>query len=255
MLILLISYVGCLEEIDPNVEIFAYLVNGRKYYNIRELCNYLGKEVCRALPFFYCLTGCDTVSSLTGKGKCKAWDSWFNSMKKDEFTSVFQELGNKPEEITSDQMDKIEEFIRLLYSVSETSLGADRLKKFQKSTDDDLRKLPPSREALLQHTKRACYQAGYIWQECLEDLPLPDPKLWGWHFDEVQGLIPLWLSALSPVDIETFVTTCGCKTAKCDSCKCASAGLTCIRMCVCNRACEQKEKKKLHEKKGRKGKQ
>ena len=112
--------------------------------------------MCRALPFFYCLTGCDTVSSLTGKGKCKAWDSWFNSMKKDEFTSVFQELGNKPEEITSDQMDKIEEFIRLLYSVSETSLGADRLKKFQKSTDDDLRKLPPSREALLQHTKRGC---------------------------------------------------------------------------------------------------
>ena len=28
VLILLISYVGCLEEIDPKVEIFAYLVNG-----------------------------------------------------------------------------------------------------------------------------------------------------------------------------------------------------------------------------------
>ena len=131
--------------------------------------------------------------------------------------------------ITSDQMDK--EFIRLFYSVTEPSLGADRMKKFQKSTDVDLRKLPPSREAILQHTKRACYQAGCIWQECLEDLPLPDPKFWGWHFNEVQELI-------STVDIETFVTKCTC------TCKCsarllnsrvvnASADLTCKRMCLC----------------------
>ena len=72
-------------------------------------------------------------------------------------------------------MDTVEEFIRLLCAVSESSLGAERLNKFQKSTDDDLRKLPPSSEALLQHTKRACYQAGYLWQECESDLDLPDP--------------------------------------------------------------------------------
>ncbi len=163
---------------------------------------------------FYCLTGCDTVSSLTGKGKCKAWDTWFNSDNKDEFTTVFKELGNQPKEITSSQMDKIEEFIRVLYTVSETSLGADRLKKIMKSTNDDLRKLPPSREALLQHTKRSCYQAGYIWQECVSDLVLPDPKLWGWLFDEIQGLIPCWLSVLSSIDLEKFVTTCNVQNWK-----------------------------------------
>ena len=252
VLVLLISYVGRVEEMDPDMEIYAYLTSGKKYYNIVEISKSLGKEVCLALPFFYCLTGCDTVSSLTGKGKCKGWDTWFNSKNKDEFTNVFKELGNQPKEITSYQMDKVEEFIRLLYAVSETSLAADRLKKFQKSTDDDLRKLPPSKEALLQHTKRSCYQAGYIWQECLADLQLPDPKSWGWLFDKIQGLIPCWLSALSSIDIEKFVTTCSFKTAKCESCKCATADMPCIRMCGCNRVCEQRKKETQPEKKAKK---
>ena len=99
-------------------------------------------------------------------------------------------------------MDKVEEFIRLLYAVSESSLGAQRLNKFRKSTDDDLRKLPPSREALLQLTKRACYQARYLWQECESDLNLPDPKVWGWTFNEDRGLIPSWLTVTSTIDLE-----------------------------------------------------
>ena len=50
--------------------------------------------------------------------------------------------------INSSQMDKIEKFI---LRVSETSLGTERMNKFMKSTNDDLRKLPPSRGALFQH--------------------------------------------------------------------------------------------------------
>ena len=100
VLILLISFIGRIDDIDPELDIFAYLINGRKYYNIRDIASNLGKDMCLALPFFYCLTGCDTVSSLTGKGKCKAWDAWFNSAKRDKFTNVFKELGNQPMEIT-----------------------------------------------------------------------------------------------------------------------------------------------------------
>ena len=99
VLVLLISYLGRLEITDSDVEIYAYLTAGKKYYSIREITESLGKEVCLALPFFYCLTGCDTVSSLNGKGKCKAWDAWFNSKNKDEFIRVFAELGNQPREV------------------------------------------------------------------------------------------------------------------------------------------------------------
>ena len=107
VLVLLISYIGRVEKLDPAMEIFAYLINGRKYFNVTQISNSLGKEVCLALPFFYCFTGCDTVSSLTGKGKCKAWDTWFNSTSKDEFTDVFKKLGNQPQDISSAQMDKV----------------------------------------------------------------------------------------------------------------------------------------------------
>ena len=151
--------------------------------------------MCLAILFFYCLTGCDTVSSLTGKGKCKAWDTWFNSKNKDEFTSVFNELGKQPVEITAAQLDKLEEFLRQFYWKTENSLGPHRLSKFQKSTDD-LRKLPPSKEAFLQHIKGSCYQSGCIWQECLSDLQLPDPKLWGWEYDENRKYKPNWLCHL-----------------------------------------------------------
>ena len=44
------------------------------------------------------------------------------------------------------------------------------------STDNDLRKLPPSREALIHHTKRACYQAGCIWRESIDNFGLTDPS-------------------------------------------------------------------------------
>ena len=168
-----------MENVDPRLQIYAHLTAGKKYYNVTEIAKKLGKEECMVLLFFYCFTGCDTVSSLTGKGKCKAWDTWMNAEKKDEFTTVFKELGNQPKDVTTEQMQIIEEFVCLLYGVPQASLASIRLNKFQKSTDDDLRKLPPSREALSQHVKRSCYQAGYLWQESLLDLALPKPTEWG----------------------------------------------------------------------------
>ena len=152
-----------------------------------------------------------TRSSLTGKAKCKAWDAWLNSPKRDELTKVFKELGNQPKEVTSAHMERIVEYFQILYGFDST-FAADRLNKFRKSTDGDLRKLAPSKQALLQHTKRACFQAGYVWKESIEDLFLPSPTLWGWLFDEVHGFGPCWLSSNSSCDLDKFVTTCSCKT-------------------------------------------
>ena len=47
------------------------------------------------------------------------------------------------------------------------------------STDNDFRKFPPSREALVHHTKRAFYQAGYLWRKLIDNFDLPDPKSLG----------------------------------------------------------------------------
>ena len=45
---------------------------------------------------------------------------------------------------------------------SHDTLGATRLDIIQKSTNNDLGLLPPSKEALHQHIYRASYQAGYL---------------------------------------------------------------------------------------------
>ena len=66
-----------------------------------------------------------------------SWNAWFYSLEQDEFTAVFKDLGNQPEEITSSQMDKIEKYVQVLYSF-DTTLAADRINKFRKSTNDDL---------------------------------------------------------------------------------------------------------------------
>ena len=57
-----------------------------RWLPIHTIAEQLGEETCRALPFWYAFTGCDTVSAFAGKGKKTAWETW-NSFP--EATSCF----------------------------------------------------------------------------------------------------------------------------------------------------------------------
>ena len=48
----------------------------KKWIPIHIYAKTLGEEVCRALLFWYALTGCDTVSQFAGCGKKIAWKTW-----------------------------------------------------------------------------------------------------------------------------------------------------------------------------------
>ena len=70
--------------------------------------------------------------------------------------NVFSELGNKLSRLLLDLINVLEKFVLEIYAVRKVdSLTQTRLDKFMMSTDNDLWKLPPSREALIHHTKRA----------------------------------------------------------------------------------------------------
>ena len=118
-----------------------------------------------ALPFFYDFTECDTVSSFYGRGKCKAYDIWVKNERKDDFADVFVELGEKPNDGTSDHINMLENFMLQLNRLRYDTFSAARFDKFKKSRDNDLRLLPPSKEPLRQHIYRASYQAGYLWRQ------------------------------------------------------------------------------------------
>jgi hypothetical protein len=47
-----------------------------RYLPAHEIARALGPEKCIALPFLQAFSGCDTVSSFSGRGKKTVWDIW-----------------------------------------------------------------------------------------------------------------------------------------------------------------------------------
>ena len=122
-----------------------------------DIATELGNDTRNALPFFYAFSGCDTVSSIFSKGKCKIWDVWQTDESCRDITSVFIDIGNLPETVNDNQIDFLKYFLKKLYSpcakkLSE-SLAQERLMKFECSADDDLRTISMSRPGLLEHAK------------------------------------------------------------------------------------------------------
>ena len=149
VLVLLISYISQHVQLINDIDIYAELVNLSKIYDIKRIVEELGLEVCKALPFIYALTACDITSSFYGKGKSKAWDTWMKSEMRDTFTDLFCRLGRTPVNLCKNDFNLVGNFIIEMYSNTgkRTSLTTLRVETF-KSFDNDLRKLPPSSEAL-----------------------------------------------------------------------------------------------------------
>ena len=86
----------------------TFLKSDSYYYNIRQIIRGLGSDIFHASHFFYSFTGCDTFSSFCVKGKCKAYDIWVKSERKDDFfDDVFVELAEKPTDVISDHIDML----------------------------------------------------------------------------------------------------------------------------------------------------
>ena len=103
-----------------------------------------------------------------------------------DFDEVFICLRNRPSDMTEADMKAIESFaMKMCTKLSKKLLTDLRIDSFKSLTDNDLRKLPPSRRALEQHTRRAFYQAGYVWQESVGDLTLLNPENWDGYLKEI----------------------------------------------------------------------
>ena len=234
VLILLIANLSSHLRKNLRVLVYAKMVRSGIHHNLRAMILELDHSICEALPFFYAFSGCDTVSSFFSKGKCKGWDIWMED--RSNLDEVFIRLGNEPGELTNTDMNIIEKFVTKMYTKQNKSLTLLRIELFKYMKDSDLRKLPPSREALEQHTRRACYQAGYVWKETVRDIVLPNPENWGWVLEE-NVYKPRWQQQNCPISIEKLTITCSCHKGTCKNCKCSKAGFLCISMCGCNRKC------------------
>ena len=107
---------------------------------MNKIAEELGERKCRAIPFFYALTGCDIVSSFFNQGKCKFWDRLTESPKEEALTTVFMGLSKKPNAVTEVQISVIERFIGFVYyGRCIISIDSERMRDFEYSLHGNLR--------------------------------------------------------------------------------------------------------------------
>ena len=127
-----------------------------RYIPAHKIAADVGPLMCKGLPAFHALTGCDSTSALSRVGKKKAWKIIVNSKVHQQHLVC---VGLSPD-VDSVTARKAEAFICSLYNVSN---------RIPTSADEARYVL----YSLLQHIKRANYQA-YVWRKALvplQDLP------------------------------------------------------------------------------------
>lgn len=223
--VLLLCVTHC-DEIGTGELWFRTGVKDRlRYIPAHKIVLSLGPLICKALPAFHSLTGCDSTSALSKIGKKKAWKSISNNKVHQESLAC---VGHSPD-VDEETAKKAEAFICSLYTISNRiSATADEARYLlfcQKAQNNLL--LPPTSDSLLQHIKRANYQA-YVWRKALmprQDLPSPAGH--GWKIDNNTLCPDLMTKPPAPASILELIN-CQCIRSSCtQNCSCSSNGLAC----------------------------
>ncbi|KAG0711306.1 hypothetical protein GWK47_020863 [Chionoecetes opilio] len=167
VLVILIGKYHFLASKYPSADIWVAFGSGKNFLflHINAICSTLGKEKSTALPVFHSFTGCDTTSSFFGRGKV-VWEAWGAYT---EVTDAFNFIVEHPHaQITVDcqEFQMLERFTVVIYDKTSPLVSVNEARKelfCQKNRT--MENIPPTQQALLQHTKRAVYQAG-IWTTC-----------------------------------------------------------------------------------------
>ena len=159
-------------------------------YNIfkKEVWHHTGKtlpnweeDILKSLPSLHTISGCDSVSAVNGIGKAK----WLKTIqKKEDYTDAIKKLGDDitVDESTVKQVEKL--FCHLYGMPEENDINEVRYQKFCKEKMPEPHQLPPTKDELIQHLKRANYQS-FVWKRALEVNPdIPSPVGNGWSLKD-----------------------------------------------------------------------
>ena len=161
--------------------------------------SYFWEDICRALPYFHVLTGCDAISSFYQLGKFKFWKTWMkqHNNNNENLTRTFMQLSDQPTNNDPNYIDIIAKHVYNCYGLdtsSSTSFEALRLRQVLNTSSICLRTLVPSVPAIEQHARCACIQAWYLWKLSHLELDIPDPTSWACKRSSVStfSYISLW---------------------------------------------------------------
>jgi len=207
-----------------------------RYLAVHEIVNTLGPDKSTSLLLFHALTGCDTVSAFSSKGKKSAYETWTDYPA---LTAAFLELSVDPASVSNCRVfNIIQRFVVLLYERTSAAESVDVCRKHlfaQKGKS--MESIPPTADSLLQHAKRACFQAVHIWQQCVKSCPsVPSPGDWGWV--QTGGKwSPLWMTLPQASEVCSELLKCGCKKGCTKNCRCHKAFMKCTSLCYCSGEC------------------
>ena len=206
-----------------------------RYIAAHSMATKLGAESCQGLLFLHAFSGCDTVSSFCGIGKKTAWDVWRSS---EDFRALFSRLSLTPAEISDDDMKILERYVVLMYKrTSDLQSVNEARKQLFAYGNWHIENIPPTKAALLQHVKRAAFQAGHVWgQSLVVNARTPSPADWGW-----EGVGDTWFPTWSHLSEASKscreLIKCACKGNFTGRCKCKKANLPCTQLCSCGGQC------------------
>ena len=178
--------------------------NRRRLINIPGIANHLGVNICNTLPGFHALTGCDSTSSLYGRGKPSSFKTLLNGN-----SQLLEALGSSWT-ISDESLAKVEEFVCKLYGSSNNCVNSTRYQLFCFAASSE-KALPPNKDALHQHIKRCNYQTA-VWRNALEQfITPPSPVDHGWKMAD-GCLAVAWLgeNISKPSKIPALVS-CSCQ--------------------------------------------
>ena len=181
-------------ELPNEIEVDLGFGKYRRYYNINKISSQITNEQRSGLLFFYMFTGCDITSAFYSISKA-AW--WKTCCKNPFITRIFRKLSWTPHQVNDEDFQYLERFVCSAYDI-QCRFNTDDINKlryllFLKLCENNLRRLPPTRDALRQHIFRAAYAAGWIWGKTLKhDNQVTSPTEWGWRFNNDRQLVPNW---------------------------------------------------------------
>lgn len=242
VIVILVGVFHDLIQCHPDMQLWVGFGTGKqyRYYDVNSICQELGEDKARALPFFHAFSGSDTTSQFSGKAKKSVWKTWKAYPTATEAFIITPLSAFVPLDITSPVFRIIERFTCIMYDNTTPHVDVNELRQelFTRRVKM-MEKLPPTQNALLQHVNRCLYQAS-IWRGSLNPkISAPTPEGFGWTKGDT-GWCPLWTTLPAAAVSCRELIKCGCKaTPSCSkNCKCRNAGLACTALCLCHGSCE-----------------
>ena len=188
----------------------------------------LTKEIRDNLCSFHAITGCDSTSQFSGKGKRSAWKVYA------KHPELFSGMGTK--KLSDKTFNDIERFVSILYSGDKDVRDINEVRYNLFVKNKSIEALPPTRDALQLHAERANFQC-YVWKRATYPIQdLPDPTKSGW-INDGNVLKPILMTIESVPECCHQLITCQCRHGCTLRCGCANHNMPCILSCHCGGDC------------------